>query len=300
MAILLFALMEGEGTALGSPTAWQSFTGPGAGDFGASGVLGDGRLIFTSGTTTKLLNTSTLTWSDGPARPSGGNRIRGTVLPDGNFYTGFGFGGSGFHRYNYATDDWTTLAVPPIGGYAHGVAYGGADGDIYIFAGDVSFDRDWVYKYDVSANTWNLGVFDNQPYAGDGRATVTLEDGRIFIGGGTSQFVTSTEMSEFTIYNPDTTTFAPAASYPTTNIVELFSTRLQNGNPYYACGSSGQGGQASFTYEYDVGTNQWTQRTSVPSPGGWNLSSGFLETLPDGRVVYGLNGSTSYISTASL
>jgi hypothetical protein len=279
---------------LGAPLTWDTFVkNPSNQTTGASGVLGDGRNIFVSRGDTKLLDVDTLTWSSGPAKPTSTGSIRGTVLPDGNLYTGMGLNSLEFFRYNYLTDDWTTLAAFPIFEsrlYGYAIAYGGSSNDIYLFGGFTDATRlNTIYKYDITLNTWTL-MSATLPVAMESHAATRLPDGRIFVGNaiGTQTCV---------IYDPDGDSIANIADFPElTDVSAGFCTLLQNGNPYITCTNAGS--VTDLAYEYIVNTNTWIQRANMPQTSGWG-SAAFVEAQPDGRIVFA-TGNGSYISTSSV
>lgn len=166
-----------------------------------------------------VLNTTTNTWSNGPAVPSPRCNVAGAVLNDRLYFVGGGysFGLPAQTRvdvYDPATGLWSNTAPMPEGRQQASVA--SLDGKLYVFGGSgrPSWDHTTTtFIYDLATDTWSTGA--SIPLNVSAGAAVTA-GGRIHVFGG-SKYVGGTWLPSDThqIYDPVSNTWAAGEPLPT-------------------------------------------------------------------------------------
>src|SRR6478752_6919379 len=104
------------------------------------------------------MDIATGTWQSRASMPFASEAPTCALMPGTNFvYCTEGDTGSGFARYDIATDVWTPLASIP-GGDHYGSASGAFNGKVFVAGGGAAGASNTVQVYDVATNTWSPGT----------------------------------------------------------------------------------------------------------------------------------------------
>ena len=175
-----------------------------------------------------------------------------------------------FYRYKISTDVFEPLVdLPQTTGYV-GNVYNAADGYLYIFRGNGTYD---FWKYDITNNIF-LGPTDTPSYPGSGADLIN--------NAGYLYYTNGRNVSNFYRYNYssgiwDTLTNSPINFNDDTKGVNA------NGVLYYFQGSNTMG-----FYKYDTVTTTWSQLADTPLTNYYGATLTYPGT---GDFIYGTRGA---------
>jgi N-acetylneuraminic acid mutarotase len=243
---------------------------------GSAFVIGNEIFVFSEygNRTFEAYNVITDTWSVKANYP--GSAIRGSAIAfsiDGKGYFGGGCSSSNtttacfmqdFYEYNPVTNTWTAKANLPFP-FRNGVSYG-HNGKGYAGLGlkyenstsDVLMNN-W-YEYDPASNTWTTK--SSSPYTAAAPAVAKINND-IYVFGGRGANKTINQTYNFLLkYN------IPGNAWTTKETI-MGQNRMQasgfniNNKIYVGGGHDGQ--PVNDFWEYDMTTNAWTAKASIPS-----------------------------------
>jgi len=204
--------------------------------------------------------------------------ISTTVKGDSAFvYAGYAFGNNKLRIYNFVDNTWEYAQSSPtnvyIGTSGHTIEY--LNGFIYLFY------NGYVFKYDVSANSWSQGT-TNQ--AGGGWLHSIVYQDEVYPVGWTN--------GEFYKYNPVSDQWTQLADLP--YHVSAGAIKCVDGKIYCVGGSSG-GGSGAFnnTLVYDIATNQWSDANIFISANRYLMADVYYRDKF--YVIGGLNSSENAV-----
>ena len=193
----------------------------------------------------------------------------------------------------FAQGTWTSLA--PVPTPTEGMTVGGVGQVIIAAYGDsLGFgDTNLTRLYNISSNSWSLGVPGPLPPRAEEAYGETTHGGFLYVIGGRSAFCTTGVCNNLERYDPVTNTWATLTPMPTAraaaaaavfdNSIYVIGGRLSGGGP---C----SGGPLSTVERYDIDTDTWT--TVAPLP---YLASD-LAAREHGGKIYVFGGCNGFLS----
>jgi N-acetylneuraminic acid mutarotase len=162
-------------------------------------------------------------------------------------------------RYDPTPNVWTPVAPYPVQVAGHGAVVSG--GKIYVVGGMTGSNI--IYAFDPSLNSWTPKA--PMPTTRTGVRLVAANDGRIFVLGGYSD---SAVLNIVEVYTPATDSWTTAAPLPYAGLYYRgYAAALGSNGKIYTFGETLYPPIAPGpVFEYDLATNQWTQRASIPTP----------------------------------
>jgi N-acetylneuraminic acid mutarotase len=236
----------------------------------------------------QIYNTSTDTWSFGPALGAGGRRGSGFCLgTDNKFYVVSGFSGSftpTVYRFDPGTNAWNTLANVSVAAFEGSAA--SHAGKVYFIGGMNSsgFPIANVQIYDITANTWSFGSAIPVPVRS--HEIVATPSGHIYLFGGvlTSGAINTTVYR----YEISTNSWSSVAAMPA-SLNSFGACRAADGNIYLVGGKTIIGNHATpvfnTTWIFSPSTNSFSSGPTLPGPIGEQVAV----STPNG--IYSLGGS---------
>lgn len=218
--------------------------------------------------------------------------LAATLLDDGRVFIigGMTVGGTYLGNpeiYDVASNTWTPAA--PNGTLTivlHSVATL-LDGRVLMTGGwRSSGSADMAEVYNPATNSWSLAAPMNVPRMN--HASVTLDDGRVLVIGGTSQPSDTAEA-----YDPVTNTWSYVAALGIPRPNKYTATKLKDGRVLVLAGST--------VLMYDPIQDAWTQKAAMSiAP---DRDQAVLSALPDGRALVTtgiIDGGTATTSTSEI
>ncbi|MEO9533457.1 MAG: kelch repeat-containing protein [Crocinitomicaceae bacterium] len=212
------------------------------------------------------------TKTDFPGQPRG---FGYAVSSDTKGYVGFGYdydAGTGdeaylkdLWEYDPLTDNWTQLAECPGSARVHpAMVY--LDGKIYMGCGGNTIgDVDDWWEYDIGSDTWTAKT----DFPGDARhhPYYFALDGYVYVGMGHSG---PNIYNDFYRYDPNTDSWTQMGNLPDQGRVA--GTQFTYDGKGYFLSGQGENHQNLPTgefWEYEPGTDSWTELTAHPGGGRW-------------------------------
>lgn len=195
----------------------------------------------------------------------------------GNIY-GDGGQGTGAYRYDPATDSYARLADLPMqtiyncGSYHAGAVYSfGATYLPYPPGYGTGYVPDAILRYSIASNTWTL-LSERVTRHGIWSSTAKVGS-RIFIIGGSDNYVAGFVPGAVSEFDPTTETLTPKADLPLPSSWHASAGCDANGK-VYVFGAWDPGSDpgdsddtARRTFEYDPTLDAWTERAPLTSGG---------------------------------
>jgi formylglycine-generating enzyme required for sulfatase activity/N-acetylneuraminic acid mutarotase len=208
---------------------------------------------------------------------------------NGKIYAIGGYDGSVLNlveEYDPASDTWTGRANMPTSRSAFGAATA-PNGKIYAIGGWNNSYLSTVEEYDPVNNTWATRA--SMPTARYGLAVATGSNGKIYAVGGVD--VDGNNIATVEEYDPVNDTWISRASLATSRRDPGIA--ATNYGKIYVMGGSRVGYDGDVldeNEEYDIATNTWTTRASMPT----KRTCLGAAVGPDGKV-YAIGGATSNV-----
>jgi N-acetylneuraminic acid mutarotase len=278
----------------------SSFDGP-ARSSSASFVIGNYAYVATGYTGDTYLNDLWVYNSDGDfweqkADFIGVKRSASSAFElDGKGYVGLGYDGTNrlkdFYEYNPSTNTWTQKADFAGSARYGAVGFQVADKAYFGTGYDGNYLKDF-YQYNPSTDVWTL----SSGFGGNKRrnATVFVINDKAYFGTGISNNVLQTDFWEFDgateIWTKkrdiDNSTDSGDYNYKYSLLRSNANSFAINGFGYLACGDS-----SSSVWQYNPGTDLWTEKTSLEASGRSDAIG--LTVNNKGFIMLGRSG-TSY------
>ncbi len=242
--------------------------------------------------TVEIYDTATDTWIQGPPllKPRA-NQV--TVAANGRIYAIGGYDdvnnleSSDVQEFDPATQQWALKAPVPAQYPIASAAVSVNNGLIYIAGGEgpgVIYDS--LLVYDPVDNSWDAGQpMMSQARTGPGGATV---DGQILVYGGysTGYIPDGGYLKSVERYDPVMYSWSPGAEG---NPRRDFGVAVLD-NLMYVFGGENSTPSLDWVNAYDNATDQWTAKTSMPSP----LDFVRAETVGDRIYIFDTNTTLEY------
>jgi hypothetical protein len=179
--------------------------------------------------------------------------------------------------YDPATDTWIPLASMLQATAAASAVYYPPNNKIYVFGG-VNPDSGIVYDttqiYDIASNTWSFGT--SMPGVRFAMASgYNSNNGKIYLVSGFSAYSASSAEADTWEYDPVADTFTSKTDFP--HPAGGTASGVINGHLYVAGGRDAVNVVLDLVWDYDIGTDTWTQRNNMPS--GENYAPGSAVAL---------------------
>jgi len=179
--------------------------------------------------------------------------------------------------YDPATDTWIPLASMLQATAAASAVYYPPNNQIYVFGGvdpDSGIVYDTTQVYDIDSNTWTLRT----PMPGVRFAMASgynSTNGKIYLVSGYNAYSASSAQADTWEYDPVADTFTPKTDFP--HPAGGTASGVINGHLYVAGGRDAANVVLDLVWDYDIGTDTWTQRNNMPS--GENYAPGSAVAL---------------------
>ncbi len=175
----------------------------------------------------------------------------------------------------YAQGAWTPLA-PVSPAATEGMAVGGVGQVIIACYGFSGGDTNLTRLYNISANSWSLGMVAPGSPSSEEAYGETTHGGLLYVIGGRAGFPGAAPLSDLRRYDPVTNTWvtlasmftarAAAAAAVVDDAIFVIGGRTATGGP---C----SGGPLSVVERYDIDTNTWSTVAPLPGPARSDLAA---------------------------
>jgi len=227
------------------------------------GALDDGTIYLLGSTGAYTLDTTTFTWTARTAESTGviftGGGEIGCVLSDGSGYLVVGNNVTTSATWDRATDSWTSRGPAPRSvapQWQHGEA-ASYNGYVYIFGGyEGSGSTSTIQVYNELTGAWSLSAATT-PIAMRHGVAVTLPDGRILVGGGTTV--------RYWFFDPTDNSFTETTSIDTADNRKRANCAvvLSDGRVYIGGGQDATNTDQDDTYIFDPSAETWTDGAAL-------------------------------------
>jgi len=172
-----------------------------------------------------------------------------------------------FQRFDPVANAWTVLAPMPDAVTMASAVYSPVNNKVYVFGGE-NITGGTVSNatriYDIPTNTWSAGA--NMP---DIRAFMAsgYYNGKIYLIAGYNTPNVTSAQTQVWEYDPIANTFnTTRMPYPNANGTGGPGFGIINGHFYVAGGRDLTNTVIALVYDYNIATDTWTPRASMPAP----------------------------------
>ena len=195
-----------------------------------------------------------------------------------------------FQRYNPTTDTWTVLApLPDSLTLMSSAVYSPVNNKVYVFGGEdaaTGTNSNATRIYDIATNTWSAGA--NMPDVRSFMASgYNSANSKIYLIAGYNTGQVTSAQTQVWEYDPIANTFNTTRTpYPNANGTGGPGFGIINGHVYVAGGRDATNTVIALVYDYNIATDTWTPRASMPSPNnvpGSGVENGQLAVFGGGN-----------------